>query len=52
MKHYEREIELSKIKISQLYEADLQSLKSQIENSYSNHAHEVDTLRNLIKELR
>lgn len=30
IKHYEREIELSKVKISQLYEADLLSLRSKL----------------------
>ena len=31
--HYEREVELMKIKISQLYEADLESLRSKLRNS-------------------
>ena len=30
VRHYEREIELNKIKISKLYEADIQSLKNKM----------------------
>jgi hypothetical protein len=52
VKHYEREIELSKIKISQLYEADLDSLRNKLQNSYANHTLEVDSLRSLLKETR
>lgn len=52
IKHYEREIELSKIKISQLYEADLESLRSKLQNSYANHTLEVENLRDLLKETR
>ena len=37
VRHYEREIELNKIKISKLYEADLDSLKNKMQNSYANH---------------
>jgi chromosome segregation ATPase len=50
--HYEREVELMKIKLSHLYEADLESLKSKLENSYANHTLEVDNLRKLLKETR
>ena len=35
--HYEREVELMKIKISQLYEADLESLRSKLRNSLAAH---------------
>ena len=52
VKHYEREIELTKIKISQLYEADLDALRSKLQNSYSNHTLEVDALREHLKETR
>jgi hypothetical protein len=31
--HYEREIELMKIKISQLYEADIEALRNKYQNS-------------------
>jgi DNA repair exonuclease SbcCD ATPase subunit len=50
--HYEREIELNKIKIGELYEADIESLKSQLENSYANHAREVEELNQLLKNTR
>jgi len=49
VKHYEREIELNKIKIAQLYEADIESLRNQLQNSTANHTLEVETLRNLLK---
>ena len=52
VKHYEREIELTKIKISQLYEADLDTLRSKLQNTYSNHTLEVDALREHLKESR
>ena len=35
--HYEREVELMKIKISQLYEADLESLRSKMRNCLAAH---------------
>jgi len=35
--HYEREVELMKIKVSQLYEADLESLRSKMRNSLATH---------------
>ena len=50
--HYEREIELNKIKIGRLYEADLESLRSQMQNSYANHAREVESLRNQLANTR
>ena len=37
IRHYEREVELMKIKISQLYEADLESLRSLLRNEMANH---------------
>lgn len=52
VKHYEREIELTKIKISQLYEADLEALRNKLQLTYANHTHEVDALRALLKETR
>ena len=52
VKHYEREIELNKIKISQLYEADIESLRTKMQNSYANHSSEVDNLRDQLKETR
>ena len=52
IKHYEREIELNKIKISRLYEADLESLRSQLKNSYANHALEIENLRNQLANTR
>lgn len=52
VKHYEREIELTKIKISQLYEADLDSLRDKMKHSYANHTLEVDSLRSLLKDTR
>lgn len=52
VKHYEREIELTKIKISQLYEADLESLKNQMQNTYANHSLEVEHLRNQLQDTR
>lgn len=52
IKHYEREIELNKIKIGQLYEADLDSLRSQLQNSYASHALEVENLRGQLADTR
>ena len=52
MKHYEREVELTKIKISELYEADLESLRSKLRNSYANHALEIENLRNQLANTR
>ena len=50
--HYEREVELMKIKISQLYEADLESLRSLLRNEMANHNREVDNLRKMEDDLR
>ena len=36
-----------KIKISQLYEADLESLRSLLRNEMANHNREVDNLRKM-----
>jgi hypothetical protein len=52
IKHYEREVELMKIKITQLYEADLAALRSFLENSLSTHNRETDTLRGMLDDLR
>ena len=52
IKHYEREVELMKIKVANLYEADLDSLRSKLQNSYANHATETEGLRKLLKETR
>lgn len=50
--HYEREIELMKIKISQLYEADMQSLRSKLQNTMATHNRETDNLRMLLRDVR
>ena len=52
VKHYEREIELNKIKISNLYEADLESIRSKMQSSFANHANEADNLRQQLKDTR
>ena len=52
IKHYEREVELNKIKISKLYENDLESVRNKMQNSYANHAAEVDNLRQQLKDTR
>lgn len=52
VKHYEREIELMKIKVSQLYEADLEALRSHMRNSFSTHNRETEELRNMLDDLR
>ena len=52
IKHYEREVELMKIKISQLYEADLESLRSLLRNEMANHNREVENLRKMEDDLR
>ena len=41
-----------KIKISQLYEADLQALRSKLENTMATHNRETDNLRMLLKDVR
>lgn len=41
-----------KIKISQLYEADLESLRSKIRNLLSAHNRETDNLRGMLDDLR
>lgn len=50
--HYEREVQLMKIKVSQLYEADLESLKSKMRNSLATHNRQTDNLRDLLKDTR
>lgn len=52
VKHYEREVELMKIKVSQLYEADLESLRNLLRNHLSNHNREVENLRAMLDEVR
>ena len=41
-----------KIKISQLYEADLESLRSKLRNFLAAHNRETENLRNMLDELR
>jgi len=50
--HYEREIELMKIKISQLYEADIEALRSKLQNTNATHNRETDNLRMLLRDVR
>ena len=52
MLHYEREIELLKIKVSQLYEADIQALRSKLENTMATYNRETDNLRMLLRDVR
>lgn len=47
--HYEREIELLKIKTAKLYEADLQALRKQLENQLSLLASENGKLKESLK---
>lgn len=41
-----------KIKISQLYEADLESLRSHMRNSFAAHNRETEGLRSMLDDLR
>jgi hypothetical protein len=41
-----------KIKISKLYEADLEALKSHMSNSFSAHNRETEELRGMLDDLR
>ena len=41
-----------KIKVSQLYEADLEALRSHLRNTISSHNREVENLRSMLDELR
>ena len=50
--HYERELELMKIKISQLYEADIEALRSQLQNTMATHNRETDNLRMLLRDVK
>jgi hypothetical protein len=50
--HYERELELMKIKISQLYEADIEALRSKLREVMATHNREAENLRKLIRDLR
>lgn len=52
VKHYEREVELMKIKVSQLYEADLEALRSHMRNSFAAHNRETEGLRVMLDDLR
>ena len=52
IKHYEREVELMKIKITQLYEADLESLRSLLRNEMANHNRETNNMREMENNLR
>lgn len=47
--HYEREIELLKIKTAKLYESDLEALKRQLENQLSLLASENGKLKESLK---
>ena len=48
VKHYEREVELMKIKVSQLYEADLEALRSHLRNTIAAHNRETENLRAML----
>ena len=50
--HYEREIELLKIKTSKLYESDLDALRKLLENQLSLLASENGKLKESLKESR
>ena len=52
IKHYEREVDLMKIKVSQLYEADVESLKSLLRNEMANHNRQVENLKEMEDNLR
>ena len=52
IKHYEREVDLMKIKVSQLYEADIESLKSLFRNEMANHNRQVENLKGMEDNLR
>ncbi len=41
-----------KIKVSQLYEADLESLRNKMRNSLATHNRQTDNLRDLLKDTR
>ena len=43
--HYEREVELMKIKVSELYEADLDALRTNMQNRFAAHTRERDNLQ-------
>ena len=50
--HYERELELMKIKISQLYEADIESLRTKLQNTLAANTREADNLRAILRDVR
>jgi hypothetical protein len=50
--HYEREVELMKIKVSQLYEADIDALRNNMQNREAAHQRERDTIRELFQNTR
>lgn len=52
MMHYEREVELMKIKVSELYEADLDALRTNMQNRFAAHTRERDNLQELLDETR
>jgi hypothetical protein len=41
-----------KIKIGNLYEADLESLRNHMDNSFASHNRETEELRRMLDELR
>lgn len=43
---------MMKIKISQLYEADLEALRSHMRNSFAAHNRETESLRSMLDDLR
>ena len=52
IKHYEREVELMKIKVAELYEADLDALRNNMQNRLGAHERERDSLTEQVQELR
>ena len=50
VQHYEREIELMKIKVAQLYEADIDALRNTMNNRFAAHSRERDNLLDLLRE--
>lgn len=52
VRHYEREVELMKIKVSQLYEADLEALRSLLRGTLAAHNRETEGLRTMLAGVR
>ena len=50
--HYERLVELMKIKISELYEADLDALRNNMQNRLGAHQRERDNLNQQLNDTR